>query len=59
MLDGRSLEFFIERVPTSELGGKESHLARWKAMRIDGWDLEVLIAPDEKSVVALGCRRRG
>lgn len=54
MLPTPPLEVFIERVPADKkLPGV---LARWKEMQRGGWDLTVLVAPDSKTVVALGCR---
>ena len=48
------LETYLARVPSdSHLA---THLAEWKAMRRNGWDLTALVAPDAKTVVALGCR---
>ena len=47
-------EWFIERVPAdSRLAGE---LDRYRTMAACGWDLTCLVAPDSKTVVALGCR---
>jgi len=44
----------VERVRVgSDLG---SHIDRWKQMRRDGWELEVLLAPDRRSAVCVGFR---
>lgn len=48
------LEAFIERVPSDPK--LTTHMDRWKQMHRDGWALTILLAPDSKSVVALGCR---
>lgn len=48
------LEVFLERVPSDV--HLTDHLASWKAMQRNGWDLTALVAPDSKTVVALGCR---
>jgi hypothetical protein len=50
---------FIERVPCdSHIGGRTDpvYLDLWKAMMAEGWELTVLIAPDQKTLVALGWR---
>jgi hypothetical protein len=49
-------EWFIERVQSSELNGR---IDGWKALARCGWDVTALIAPDSRTVVALGCRSRG
>ena len=57
---GEGIEWFIERVAAdSHIGGRTEpvHLDRWKAMKADGWELTVLVSPDQKTVVALGFRR--
>jgi DNA polymerase IIIc chi subunit len=54
VLPARELETFIERVPSDHT--LAAAIDRWKAMRADGWDLVALIAPDSKTVIALGCR---
>lgn len=47
-------EWFIERVPSdARLTG---HIDRWRTMSACGWDVTALVAPDSKTVVALGCR---
>jgi len=48
------LETFLERVPSD--AHLPDALARWKQMQREGWDLTALVAPDSKTVVALGCR---
>lgn len=47
------LETMIERVPAGELTRR---VPEWKRLREQGWVLTVLVAPDSRTVVALGCR---
>lgn len=47
-------EWMIERVPADkQLGGE---LDRYRTMCACGWDITCLVAPDSKTVVAVGCR---
>jgi hypothetical protein len=49
-----TLETRIERVPAdSKIPG---WLAEWAMLRRAGWDVVVLLAPDAKTLVGLGCR---
>jgi hypothetical protein len=50
--DGCS-EWMCERVPSSEINRR---LDGWKWLQAHGWNLTVLIAPDSKTVVAVGCK---
>jgi hypothetical protein len=34
------------------------HISRWKGWRRYGWQITALVAPDERTVVALACRTR-
>lgn len=47
-------EWFIERVPADKTLSGE--IERWRTMSACGWDCTVLVAPDSRTVVALGCR---
>ena len=47
-------EWFIERVAADKTLSNE--IERWKTMSACGWDVTALLAPDSKTVVALGCR---
>jgi hypothetical protein len=46
---------WIERVKVGRYFGDD--IDRWKAMKREGWDLTVLIAPDHLTVVAFGYQR--
>lgn len=47
-------EWMIERVPSdSELA---TRIDGWRELAGAGWDITALVAPDSRSVVALGCR---
>lgn len=47
-------DWFIERVVSdSKLA---AHIERWRGMVDDDWDVTCLVAPDSKTVVAMGCR---
>jgi hypothetical protein len=50
----RPAEWFIERVPADKTLSNE--LERYRTMAACGWDVVCLVAPDSKTVVALGCR---
>jgi hypothetical protein len=54
VLPAPPLETFVERVPSDVK--LPTHLSRWKQLQREGWDVTALIAPDSKSVIALGCR---
>jgi len=44
----------VERVVVkNDLG---SHIDRWKQMRREGWELEVVLSHDHKTVVCMGFR---
>jgi hypothetical protein len=45
-------DYFIERVPSSNA----ARLYEWKDLRREGYDVVVLLAPDEKTLVGLGLR---
>ena len=45
----------IERVPLDGYFGRNV-LDVYKPLRDEGWDVEILIAPDQKTVVCLACR---
>jgi hypothetical protein len=51
---GTYSEWFIERVASDS--SVASHIQRWRAMSEDGWNVAALVAPDSKTVVALGCK---
>jgi hypothetical protein len=44
----------IERVTVDRYFGDQ--LDVWKNLRQDGWSVEALIAPDQKTVVFLACK---
>jgi hypothetical protein len=48
------LEWFVERVPCDNRLG--DRIDGWKQLVRDGWDVTALLAPDSKTVLALGCR---
>ena len=50
-----TVEMFIERVPSDKILNRS--IERWKRMRDNGWDVAALLAPDTRTVVALGCLR--
>lgn len=45
-------DYFIERVATDKQLAR--HLEDWKQLRRAGWDVTVLLAPDQRTVIALG-----
>jgi hypothetical protein len=47
-------ETFIERVPSNS--DLPKRIEEWKILRRSGWDMTALLAPDSKTVLALGCR---
>ena len=47
-------EWLCERVAAD--AALAAHIARWRRMAEDGWDITALVAPDSKTVVAIGCR---
>lgn len=49
-----TFQWFLERRPADS--ALPSWLAELKLLQRRGWDLTVLLAPDSRSVVALGCR---
>lgn len=51
-IDG--LQTMIERVPADK--GTAKWFQGWKALRADGWQVTVLVAPGQKSLVGLACR---
>jgi hypothetical protein len=46
-------EWMCERVPSGEINRR---LDGWKWLRANGWNLSILIAPDSKTVVVIGCK---
>ncbi len=47
-------EWYIERVPVdAKIGGA---IDQWAEMVEDGWNLTVLLAPDNKTAIGLGWR---
>jgi hypothetical protein len=48
------VETRIERVPSDRR--VSAWLDEWKALQRRGWDCTVLLAPDAKTLVGLGCR---
>ena len=49
----RPSDFFIERLPVTNLN---RHFDRWKKLTREGWVLAVLLAPDKRTIVAMGVR---
>jgi hypothetical protein len=54
VLPNPPFETFIERVPSNS--DLPKRIEEWKILRRSGWDLTALLAPDSKTVLALGCR---
>ena len=43
-------------MPSGDLGRKSGALDRWKQLQREGWNVTALIAPDKKTVIALGLK---
>jgi hypothetical protein len=54
VLPNPPFETFIERVPSNS--DLPKRIEEWKVLRRSGWDMTALLAPDSKTVLALGCR---